>query len=873
LEFGYFTYSQVVELQSCINMAKSKILRMNQEEFLELLNLNNTDFNNLKLGSVDSNDFKRICLLLGVNPTKQNRLRIYNKWSAVKKRNDSLKSIFPKPQEVSEQLFDPNSLLHLTLNSSSSSSSVGKKNIRKTAKLSETSDDVQSVSDILSTAENLTDASENNSAMAVELESIIKDQTSDFFGTSSIKKIRSLHNISPSIAVKPVKQNAASSSSVGKKNIRKTAKLSETSDDVQSISDKSSTSENVSDAGEKNSAMAVERESIIKGHSLHNISPSIAIKPVKQNAKNAASLSSVGKKNIRKTATLSETSDDVQSISDKSSTAENVSDAGEKNSAMAVERESIIKGHSLHNISPSIAVKPVKQNAQFGVSEGQLIISLKNWSEIFDAQENDVDYYKYHTILPGLLERVIPCSIHFKRHYVSKKNVIFYVYCGTGQCKKYRLVCNKEHDKEITMNIFSDGKKINHLSKKKKIIKVTRYVRGLGRDKARTVLTNVMPIEYNKKIVNDLHSNPRKKNLLDLGNCQDYKSRDTNRKIRQEGLARKDRHPNHFIDMMNRCNEQKYDIDKYLHRLLYEPFSVYMYSRLQWQVLNKVIEDSNENVFGYGDATGGIFQLMDHIKQRTFLYSIVVATKPIGKRFANQSSTIIPVFEMISSSHKAIDIHHLFLEAQNEFDKVKKDEDKPIFNRFVCDFSLPFLYGAIRALNMMPTMNDYFQYIYDLIHGKVEKRHKITYIHTCYVHLLKNMTKDIAVHYPNKVNEHNRYILKTIIMGMFYITEYQSFLQHYQYFCTLLKSNGLSEEVEVSLCDALKIENNIEDEMRTKDNAINAEEKIETKDDEEECAQYKMSPFYKDCCKIFDKTVAYSSNTKNPLFNIELLYF
>jgi hypothetical protein len=28
---------------------------------------------------------------------------------------------------------------------------------------------------------------------------------------------------------------------------------------------------------------------------------------------------------------------------------------------------------------------------------------------------------------------------------------------------------------------------------------------------------------------------------------------------------------------------------------------------------------------------------------------------------------------------------------------------------------------------MMSTMNDYFQYIYDLIHGKVEKRHKITY--------------------------------------------------------------------------------------------------------------------------------------------------
>lgn len=343
------------------------------------------------------------------------------------------------------------------------------------------------------------------------------------------------------------------------------------------------------------------------------------------------------------------------------------------------------------------------------------------------------------------------------------------------------------------------------------------------------------------------------KSLLAEGNLQDNFSTQTIFNLKSEALKMYDLDPDHIKDLTKLKKQQEEAVankeegaEQYIRWVAADPFIVIIFSDKQMEVVRYLMAQGVQNVL-HVDATGSVVAQPDGILTKVYYY---VASVALTIQDEDQK-LLLPVFEMISSSHDSFTIATWIGLFISTF--YKKYSCYPVFHDFVTDFSFAILNAASKAFNgrdLVETINS----IYNDIHNPEFNRILLnTLIHICCNHFSKTMAKDINEYFPiAQSSSVVRVFLKETLAMMFNLSTITSLMEAYRLLSTILNSKYVTEEVTLAINSLILMAHDADDDGHRKnvdgsdeeDLDLQVEEEILTFDEPEAESMYKKSLFY-----------------------------
>lgn len=256
-------------------------------------------------------------------------------------------------------------------------------------------------------------------------------------------------------------------------------------------------------------------------------------------------------------------------------------------------------------------------------------------------------------------------------------------------------------------------------------------------------------------------------NLKNSGNLQNFKSLDVLNTVRSEALAELDFDKDDIKDLKKQQKE-----NGNLYRIGTDPFTVYMLSKEQIEIVLKLTKLNNK-ICVHVDATGSVirYPVSQEIEMKEgkntkpiYFYTCVVNI------IASKKKTRInfPILNMITSSHTIYSVQ-IWL----EFFKyvVKRKLLWPPFSEVISDFSKVNLHAVCSAWNSM-SLPDYLTFFHKKLNESFDLGDKIR-IRLCYAHIKKNFSRLILKSFGKK-NLKVYFNLLSIMDGIIQETNYES---------------------------------------------------------------------------------------------------
>lgn len=188
--------------------------------------------------------------------------------------------------------------------------------------------------------------------------------------------------------------------------------------------------------------------------------------------------------------------------------------------------------------------------------------------------------------------KLFPCIITCKNSKYSNNTIRIYTNkCRQNECTRYyrffHKFDNSTNDKIIYIDVKGGQIKHNEL--------LTNQLRGITRTNLKKDLTNQYATDIQNQMVLNLD-----KDLKQSGNLKNFKSLAVLNTARSEALS-------NFKDDADDIKDLKIKIEKYEngHRLMTNPFTIYLLSKEQLEVLHKLQSEKSEITL-HIDATGSV---------------------------------------------------------------------------------------------------------------------------------------------------------------------------------------------------------------------------------------------------------------------------
>ena len=297
-------------------------------------------------------------------------------------------------------------------------------------------------------------------------------------------------------------------------------------------------------------------------------------------------------------------------------------------------------------------------------------LSSDEATEIFDNDSNEFRKGIYVDFLSKKLNSLgITCVLAASR----KSKTTAYLYCLHEKCtREYKL-----HAHSISEEFSLEWSGIISHDKRG----VVRPLSGNARAKERKIVSKMTTKQFQK-----LCRDSADPNLLADGNLQRNYSRQTVNNLKEEALKYFDLDPDHIKDLTKLKKQQEEAVknkvegaEQYIRWVVADPFVVMIFSNSQMQLIRDLMKQGVEIVL-HVDATGSVVAQPDGISTMVYYYVGSVALTIQDE----EEKLLMPVMEMISSSHDAFTISTWFSHFCSEF--LKKYDCEPIFHDFVTDF-------------------------------------------------------------------------------------------------------------------------------------------------------------------------------------------
>lgn len=262
----------------------------------------------------------------------------------------------------------------------------------------------------------------------------------------------------------------------------------------------------------------------------------------------------------------------------------------------------------------------------------------------------------------------------------------------------------------------------------------------------------------------------------------------------------------------------------------------------------------------YFDATGGVVRKPHPSSKRVFLYSAVISVKG--------NDRIVPVFEMISSSHYARNITKIFTDFRTFCERSNK---WPVFSKVVTDFSFANIHAIINSCNRM-TLNEYLQHTYEFAVGRLETAAPLITAHLCCAHFMKMVSNDVDQYFPENRKEPRS--LKWFMAKCIQLKSLESISEWLLHVSILLRSSSHNEAVKhayEALAHLQVIDTSAEELSSDFFRQVQSPDEELTQQD---LPTYRRSPFYQHFTKFMETqpipdTAAdnVAAIEKNPFFN------
>ena len=416
------------------------------------------------------------------------------------------------------------------------------------------------------------------------------------------------------------------------------------------------------------------------------------------------------------------------------------------------------------------------------------------------------------------------------KSYLKNGTIKLYATCKHDTCKKFVIVLKLN---EITLLSSSRNFCHKHM--------ITAYVKGAERLVTKQVLLEKKPSQYKKESI----LKAKRVLVTDSKNLQNIKSDSTIRKIRSEAISHLDRDKNDLLDLI----QMQRDHPEYVQEISV-PFSIKTFSKEQLYI---ILRQNVGNLPAlYFDATGTVVRKSHPNDKRIYLYSGVV---PLV-----QTKRIVPIFEMVSSSHFSKDIFKIFY----DFKVFCEDQSKwPVFGSVVTDFSFANIHAISKACNGI-SLTDYLKQCFEIICGQIDMSKSLITIHLCCAHFLKMVSNDVNREFSDiSIGK----ILNTFIAHCIKLDTLAHITEWFSQLTILLKSPCFDQMVKMAhenLISAVTGKNN---EIIETTEIIAAE--INRNDNVQ--SLYKSSPFYLHFNDIEKNTTGSDKGPPNPYFNPSFL--
>lgn len=402
--------------------------------------------------------------------------------------------------------------------------------------------------------------------------------------------------------------------------------------------------------------------------------------------------------------------------------------------------------------------------------------------------------------------------------------------------------------------------------------KKARQCKGPQRKISTVALSGMLPSEYRVLCESSLN-----KKLFLNGNLQHAVSESTMNKMRQEGLQKQDFDKDDIMDLLKWKLQEKRDhlasngdVDIYCRRISLDPFGVSAYSNEQFECVNLLADNADENdIYFYFDGTGS---LVRHGGKTVYYYAGVLKSK-LDQQDTTEKGRLLASLEFLSGEHDSFNIGLPLKEYKHEYHKKYPNKKWPI-KHFCSDFSFAILNAVSNEWNNVKLLT-YINLIYKLVNGDIklsdiEERGIVTFIQLCCGHLSKTHSNDVDKYYPTMIAS-NKAILKEIFAGIFDISDLEEIRSIWRLLSTLLLSKFVTDDVEAALAKLAQILTKSQEKRKSLQAAENISEDAKTGTDEENCVEklpddkheyktmYEKSLFYQDFKAIsyqgeFDET-------------------
>lgn len=478
--------------------------------------------------------------------------------------------------------------------------------------------------------------------------------------------------------------------------------------------------------------------------------------------------------------------------------------------------------------------------------EGTFLIYEEEWRHIFKAGKLHPKYYPY--VLKEKFKSVNNvCVINFKSWRINKKcfSVIVYAYCAHSRCKRFILnIKQKANTFPLQVEVYSTSKNYNHEQK------LTRHVKGVERALFHKDLKVKKPLLYRNQCISNASVLAVKR-----GNYEQIKSYPTLRKIRSEALSFNDRHDDDLLNLiLMRRDSSNANYIQYIG----EPLTVYVFSKEQIFLLKNAVQQNTFTAL-HLDATGSVVRQPVTEKKRIFYYAGVVR---LG------DADVIPILEMISSRHTAVDIG-TWLSKFKHF-CLKNGLKWPIFKILVTDVSFALINAVTEFWNLLPSVVEYINICYDKVFNNAQLPQHFILLKFCCCHYIKIITKDVNNYATDKKS---KCFLKEVIASAFHINHPNDLVEWFRLLVYVLCSPSTNDKVKdsvnalINIC--LKLQVSSVDEQFSESGAANDYELPL-----DSATIYKSSKFYIHFLDIYNKVTTElpidhdnSSDDPNPYYN------